>query len=83
MANDFFKIGGKIMQNSRKLRGFPVTIIHGGMDFCCPVSMAWDLKQKLPRADLIIAPHDGHGGKMCDRLFRRAVAVAAKAGAAG
>lgn len=35
-------------------------IVHGDRDYCFPASMAWDIYQAIPNAELWVVPNGGH-----------------------
>jgi proline iminopeptidase len=72
-ANYNWGVGEYIMKNLSKLKGFPISIFHGKLDFGCPISMAWELKKKLPMANFIAIPFEGHGGEMTIKLYSDAI----------
>ena len=48
------------MRDVEKIKHIPTWIVHGRYDVVCPVKSAWELKQKLDSAKLIIVPDAGH-----------------------
>lgn len=40
----------------------PITIVQGRYDLVCPMRAAWQLKQAVPHANLIVVPDAGHAG---------------------
>jgi proline iminopeptidase len=72
-ANYNWGVGEYIMKNLSKLKGFPIGIFHGQFDFACPISMAWELKKKLPAANFVAIPFEGHGGEMTIKLYSDAI----------
>jgi proline iminopeptidase len=70
-AHNMFNIGPWIMKNINKIKGLPITIIHGSLDFVSPISVAYGLKKKLPHMRLIDIPDAGHVGKIITtRLYK-------------
>jgi pimeloyl-ACP methyl ester carboxylesterase len=59
------------MKNTGRLKNIPVRIVHGELDFDCPMSMAWELAKKIPHADFTSVPYEGHGGPMQTELLSR------------
>lgn len=49
-----------LYQNASKLKGIPGAIVHGEVDFNCPVEGARQLHQQWPDAALHIVPDAGH-----------------------
>ena len=56
----FFSEDGWILKNAEKLRHIPTWIVQGRYDVVCPAASAYELKQELPDAKLIIVPDAGH-----------------------
>lgn len=52
---------GQLLKNAHRLKGIPMTIIHGRYDLVCPVRSAWALHKALPHSKLLIMPTSGHG----------------------
>lgn len=50
----------QLLEDAYKINHIPTIIIHGRYDMCCPIRGAWQLKQALPNATLIIVPDAGH-----------------------
>jgi proline iminopeptidase len=55
----FFTSDEWILENVEKLNDIPIVIVQGRYDVVCPLRSAWDLKKKIPNAELIIT-HAGH-----------------------
>ena len=51
---------GQLIANAHKLKGIPVTIIHGRYDLVCPFRSAWSLHKALPGSKLFTMPRSGH-----------------------
>lgn len=49
-----------ILDNAHKIAHIPTDIVHGRYDVVCPVENAWDLKARLPKANLYIIKDAGH-----------------------
>lgn len=60
MNNIFLETPTWIMDNTEKLKDIPLEIVHGRYDVVCPVENAWELKSKLPHANLHIVRDAGH-----------------------
>lgn len=60
MNNCFLEGENFILDNAHKLKGIPTTIVHGRYDVVCPISSAWELKKKIPQAELFITADAGH-----------------------
>ncbi len=56
----FFDHDGWLLDQAPVLANIPCRIVHGRYDMCTPLSNAWDLKQRLPHADMEIIPDAGH-----------------------
>ena len=52
----------QILKQAHRLRGIPLTIIHGRYDLICPFKSAWTLHKAVPHSKLIAVPDAGHGG---------------------
>lgn len=59
----FFDKDGWLLDNAHKIAHIPVAIVQGRYDVVCPMNSAWDLKKKLPDAQLFISPSSGHSAK--------------------
>jgi proline iminopeptidase len=66
IENHYFRHNGwlkpqQLIKNAYRLKGIPMTIVHGRYDMVCPIRSAWQLHQALPTSKLIIVPNAGHG----------------------
>jgi len=66
LENHYFRHNGwlkpqQLIKNAYRLKGIPMTIIHGRYDMVCPVRTAWRLHEALPESKLVIVPNAGHG----------------------
>ena len=52
--------GKKILEEIKKLKDVPTTIIQGRYDMVCPPITAYELHQHMPHADFIMVPDAGH-----------------------
>lgn len=52
--------GKKILEEVKKLKDVPTTIIQGRYDMVCPPITAYELHQHMPHADFIMVPDAGH-----------------------
>ncbi len=52
--------GKKILEEVKKLKDIPTTIIQGRYDMVCPPITAYELHQHMPHADFIMVPDAGH-----------------------
>ncbi len=52
--------GKKILEEVKKLKGIPTTIIQGRYDMVCPPITAYELHQHMPHANFIMVPDAGH-----------------------
>lgn len=50
----------QILTDCEAITDIPTTLIHGRYDMVCPINQAFALKEKLPKAQLIICNHSGH-----------------------
>jgi len=60
MNNGFFEHENWILDNVDKISHIPTVIIQGRYDVICPMTTAYDLKEKFPESELIIVPEAGH-----------------------
>ena len=60
MNRGFFETDDQLIQNADRLKNIPTTIVHGRYDVVCPVKNAFDLKAKMPHADLRVVANAGH-----------------------
>jgi proline iminopeptidase len=58
----FFAHDGWLLDQARRLRGIPGTIIHGRYDVVTPIDTAFLLAKAWPEADLRVIPDAGHTG---------------------
>ena len=56
----FFKTDEWILENADVTQDLPAVIIQGRYDVVCPLTSAWELHKKLPKADFHIIPDAGH-----------------------
>jgi proline iminopeptidase len=69
IENHYFVHGGflqhdnQLLRDADKIAHIPTVIVHGRYDLVCPFENAWDLKKRLPQADLFIVPNAGHSLK--------------------
>jgi proline iminopeptidase len=63
--NGFFKKPNHILEDAHIIEnsGIPVTIVQGRYDVVCPAKTAWELKKRLPSAELHIIDDAGHSAK--------------------
>ena len=59
-VNGIFLEDEQILRDVGKIKHIPTWIVQGRYDVVCPVQTAWELKQKLNSAKLIIVPDAGH-----------------------
>jgi len=61
MVNDLFlPVDNYLLENAHKIAHLPCWIAQGRYDIICPVVSAYNLCQRLPRAELHIVPDAGH-----------------------
>lgn len=58
--NQAFIEKNQILDNAHTLANMPVKIIQGRYDMVCPINQAYELKQALPSAELVICDQAGH-----------------------
>ncbi len=58
--NIFLETDTWIMDNTDKIQEIPMEIVHGRYDIVCPVENAWELKARVPKANLHIIGNAGH-----------------------
>jgi proline iminopeptidase len=52
---------GRLLRDADRLAGIPGVLVHGRMDISGPLDVAWELAQRWPDAELVVAD-EGHGG---------------------
>ena len=60
MNSGFFEVDDQMLRDAPRIAHIPTFIVHGRYDVVCPVQNAYDLKQVLPQAELVISPASGH-----------------------
>jgi proline iminopeptidase len=61
MVNDlFFPTDNYLLENVPSIQHLPYRIVHGRYDLICPVRNAFELRERLPHAELRIVPDAGH-----------------------
>ena len=69
--HDYFLTENQLLENAHRLADIPTTIIHGRMDFVCPIEAGFSLHHAMPHAKYIVLPNAGHiaqGEDMIDAL---------------
>jgi len=69
--NGYFIAEGEILKNASRLANTPLTIIHGRLDYMCPIESSFSLSRILPQAkfiDLAHSNHLAHGDEMIGAL---------------
>ncbi|WP_394837160.1 prolyl aminopeptidase [Pendulispora rubella] len=56
----FLESDGALLENVKRIRHIPATIIQGRYDVGCPMENAWALHRAWPEAELKIVPDAGH-----------------------
>jgi len=51
----------QLLREASKLK-MPITIVQGRYDMVCPFRAAWELKQRVPHAKLVVIDDAGHSG---------------------
>lgn len=59
MAHGLF-LDTPLLDGCAKLKGLPVTILQGAIDFICPPATAHELHKALPDSELVIVPNSNH-----------------------
>ncbi len=70
-AHHYFLKDNQILEDCRKIRSIPCTIVHGRWDLVCPLEAAFTLRRHLPGARLRVLERSGHvarGEEMIDAL---------------
>ena len=60
IKDECFIDGKKILEEVKKLKEVPTTIIQGRYDMVCPPITAYELHQYMPHANFIMVPNAGH-----------------------
>ena len=60
IKDECFIDGKKILEEAKKLKDIPTTIIQGRYDMVCPPITAFELYQHMPHANFIMVPDAGH-----------------------
>jgi proline iminopeptidase len=58
--NSFFPTENYILENVKKIKNIPGTIVQGRYDVVCPMKSAWDLHRAWPQSKIIIISNAGH-----------------------
>lgn len=61
-ANAGFLENGELLENGHKLAAVPTFLTHGRQDVSSPASIAVEVAERIPGAELFIAETEGHGG---------------------
>jgi proline iminopeptidase len=56
----FFDHDDQLLRHCDRIQHIPTVIVQGRYDVVCPMRSAWDLKQVLPEAELVVVPDAGH-----------------------
>ena len=56
----FFEYDGWLLDQVTKIKDIPTVIVQGRYDVVCPMKSAWDLHNRLPKAELFVIPDAGH-----------------------
>src|SRR5690606_6615890 len=51
-----------ILDGLAAIAHLPAVLIHGRLDVSGPLVTAWDVHRGLPRSELVMIEHEGHGG---------------------
>jgi proline iminopeptidase len=60
IKNRCFLEEGQLLRDAHKIKHIPTTIVHGRYDVICAIKNAFDLKEALPDAKLVVCPRSGH-----------------------
>ena len=60
LSNNYFVKQNDIFKNLKKIKNIPTTIIHGKLDYSCPVNGAYTLANTLSNVDVCILETLGH-----------------------
>lgn len=52
--NAFFIAEGYVLEQAKKIKNIPTTIVHGSHDYLCPVSYAKELAATIPQSKLVL-----------------------------
>lgn len=63
---------GILLREAGRLAGIPGVLIHGRLDWSCPVDTAWELARAWPDADLVAPRDSGHQASATKRTLLRA-----------
>jgi proline iminopeptidase len=58
--NHYFIEENQILNNCKDLVNIPTVIIHGRLDFVCPIEAGCSLHKVLPNAEYVLLPNAGH-----------------------
>jgi proline iminopeptidase len=58
--NDAWLKPNQILNDAHKLKGIPITLIHGRYDVICPVNSSFELKKVLPQVRIVVLKDEGH-----------------------
>lgn len=56
----FMEVDDQLLRDAHKVAHIPTVIVQGRYDLVCPMDTAWELKQRLPRAEWRLIPDAGH-----------------------
>jgi proline iminopeptidase len=71
----YFVRENQILNNCCELADIPTVIIHGRLDFVCPIEAGYSLSKALPNAEYIILPMAGHIAQGKDMINALVVAT--------
>ena len=73
VANDAWLGDGRVWRELDAIDHVPITLINGRYDFQAPIGTAWALRERLPRAELVVVDAGHSAGN--DRLIEAIVAA--------
>ena len=56
----FFEYDGWLLDQLERIRHVPTTIVHGRYDVVCPPQSAYEVRQRLPHAEVVMVADSGH-----------------------
>jgi proline iminopeptidase len=71
-ANYGWLTDGELIRDAGALAGIPGVLVHGRLDFSCPVVTAYELATAWPGADLFVCDQSGHRGSHAKGQYLRA-----------
>lgn len=69
LSNDYFVKNNEILEGLQKIKDIPTTIVHGRLDFSCPINGAYIMSNMLSNVDLYVLEQAGHFSPELRNLF--------------